>query len=75
MVRRAKAPEPRDVTNRDGLTIGVRYDAAKHKTFLTVRCNGKILDRVGFAGDISEDRFRLNRILADIKREFGAICK
>jgi hypothetical protein len=59
---------PVDRENRDGLTIGVRYEKAKHRTHFTVRFNGRVLDHVTLHGEYDERRIK--RTIREIRERY-----
>jgi len=61
-----------DRENRTGLTIAVRYEPQRHKTWLTIRCNGKIIEKLGLDGDVDEKR--IQNIIRGIKQSHGRDC-
>ena len=73
-MKRPRHPGDRDVQNRGGLTVGVRYDAQRHQTVMTVRCNGKILEQVRMPGSVYEDEARIKRLVAQIRHAHRYDC-
>ena len=51
-----------------GLTIGVRYNKARHRTEFTVRMDGKIIDDNHFPGELTDPE--IQKLIAEIKRKF-----